>query len=286
MIHLDTYAGGSGTRVKETLLSLSSGVWYRALLKLDDEGAFIAQVWERDDPAVQATRHETLSGWTGREDWRFMAQAHTGVLSLDDYDELSFHTTRYAYDALDNLTTVTDTMGHTTVITYDNLGRKVAMDDPDMGQWGYQYDLLGNLITQTDALEQSIVFEYDDLNRLLTKSAAGQVLAAYSYDEGTGNIGFRTGMTYTNGVATYRYDARGRLLEEQRGFHMSGTTPVTYTVGYAYDALDRTTVITYPDGEVVTQTYDNRGLPLALIGDSDYVTHTVQRRRLTTRPDR
>jgi YD repeat-containing protein len=78
----------------------------------------------------------------------------------------------------------------------------------------------------------------------------------------------------------------GQGLEEQRGFHMSGTTPVTYTVGYAYDALDRTTVITYPDGEVVTQTYDNRGLPLALIGDSDYVTQTVRRRRLTTQPGR
>jgi len=56
--------------------------------------------------------------------------------------------------------------------------------------------------------------------------------------------------------------------------------------GYACDALDRTTVITYPDGEVVTQTYDNRGLPLALIGDSDYVTQTVRRRRLTTQPGR
>ena len=64
-------------------------MWYRALLKLDGEGAFIAQVWERDDPAVRATRHETLSGWTGREAWRFMAQAYSGVLSLDDYDESS-----------------------------------------------------------------------------------------------------------------------------------------------------------------------------------------------------
>jgi YD repeat-containing protein len=43
--------------------------------------------------------------------------------------------TRYAYDAGDRLTTVTDAAGNVTTITYDALGRKVGMVDPDMGAW-------------------------------------------------------------------------------------------------------------------------------------------------------
>ena len=58
---------------------------------------------------------------------------------------------------------------NTTVITYDALGRKTAMVDPDMGQWTYAYDTAGNLITQTDALSQSVLFAYDPLNRLTGK---------------------------------------------------------------------------------------------------------------------
>ena len=87
----------------------------------------------------------------------------------------------------------------------------------------------------------------------------------------------------------HRQDAllhRPRLLNHLHQGLDRALTLVAAPTGYAYDALDRTTVITYPDGEVVTQTYDNRGLPLALIGDSDYVTQTVRRRRLTMQPGR
>ncbi len=52
-------------------------------------------------------------------------------------------TTTYQYDALDQLTRVTDTAGNVTEIQYDSLGRKSnllnpnkpAMRDPDMGNW-------------------------------------------------------------------------------------------------------------------------------------------------------
>ena len=41
----------------------------------------------------------------------------------------------------------------TTTITnsYDIRGRKIAMNDPDMGAWSYAYNAFGELTSQTDA---------------------------------------------------------------------------------------------------------------------------------------
>ncbi|RLD97278.1 MAG: hypothetical protein DRI92_05920, partial [Aquificota bacterium] len=106
--------------------------------------------------------------------------------------------TRYAYDVLDNLTTVTDAAGNVTTMTYDDLalGRKTEMDDPDMGHWTYAYDPAGNLVRQTDARGQRVCFYYDELNRLKGKTYSsgsgscpgdpgyGGYAVKYWYDEG------------------------------------------------------------------------------------------------------
>ena len=77
--------------------------------------------------------------------------------------------TRYEYDVTDELTKVTDAANNLTTISYDELGRKTSMTDPDMGSWGYSYDAVGNLTQQTDAKSQVIEFDYDQLNRLTRK---------------------------------------------------------------------------------------------------------------------
>ena len=70
---------------------------------------------------------------------------------------------------MDELTKVTDAAGNLTTISYDDLGRKTSMTDPDMGSWSYSYDAVGNLIEQTDAKGQVIEFAYDKLSRLVRK---------------------------------------------------------------------------------------------------------------------
>ena len=73
--------------------------------------------------------------------------------------------TTYAYDYQGNLVKLVDALGNTTTITYDLLGRKLGMRDPDMGVWAYQYDGNGNLTLQTDARGQQVQFLFDALNR-------------------------------------------------------------------------------------------------------------------------
>ncbi len=50
-----------------------------------------------------------------------------------------YATTTYGYDRLDRLTSVSDALGNSTSLTYDTLGRKLTMTDPDMGAWVYTY---------------------------------------------------------------------------------------------------------------------------------------------------
>jgi len=177
--------------------------------------------------------------------------------------------TRYTYDTLGNLTTVTDHAGNVSRMQYDVLSRKTVMTDTDMGVWRYQYDPAGNLTTQTDARGQVVWFGYDALNRLTQKrvgSSTGAILASYTYDCGSptcpaGNYGkgYRTGMTDSSGSTTWQYDARGRVTQERKT--ISGNQ--FYTT-YTYDALDRVVTMTYPDGEVVQSTYNAAGQPASL----------------------
>ena len=184
----------------------------------------------------------------------------------EDTDSL-YAVTTYRYDVRGNLVQVTDAHGNVTTMTYDWLSRKTAMTDPDMGSWSYQYNPAGNLVAQTDARGQTITLTYDSLGRVTAKhypQGSGTADVLYFYDDtsdGNHGKGRRTRMVDAGGEVTYRYDERGRLVEERRSY--SG---VDYVTTYTYDPADRLVSVTYPTGETVTQDYDGRGLPFSLVG--------------------
>jgi len=80
--------------------------------------------------------------------------------------------TYYTYNAAGDMLTATDAAANVTTITYNTLGQKKDMTDPDRGKWYYTYDLNGNLATQQDAKGQFQTFTYDELNRIMTKNAS------------------------------------------------------------------------------------------------------------------
>jgi RHS repeat-associated protein len=190
----------------------------------------------------------------------------------------AYATTTYAYNPLDLLTGVTDQNGNQTTVTYDSLGRKIALTDPDMGAWQYQYDPNGNLTQQTDARGWPLTFSYDVRDRLtrLDYAAGGLSSASYTYDETsqTNGKGQRTSMRLVargdgaNAVATtWAYDARGQASRSDTTRWIGGT----YTVQYTYDSADRPSQVTYPAfagpggvAETVTYAYDPAGRPTSL----------------------
>jgi YD repeat-containing protein len=192
----------------------------------------------------------------------------------------SLNTTTYAYDEQDNLTDVWDAADNHTQMEYDSLGRKTWMHDPDMGEWYYGYDTSsgrGNLLYQVDARRQAVNFYYDELNRLVGKTYVTEVVDAasyqrpdpppddeydvwYDYDEGQYGIGQRTSMGNRQASSAWGYDERGRMVRESKTIGEIGPFDTTYS----YDALDRVVSTTYPDGEVVEQSYDAGAQPDSL----------------------
>jgi YD repeat-containing protein len=204
----------------------------------------------------------------------------SGLYSAPAFTPSAYATTTYGYATLDWLTRVTDTLGNTTAITYDALGRKTGMWDPDMGAWSYTFDDAGNLETQTDAQGQVITFSYDFANRLTGKQyapTAGMTNVTYTYDQGSLGKGLRTRMDDGSGYTLWSYDARGRVLTETKA--ISGTGGGSFKTQWTYNPRDLLATQVYPGGnggqagETVTTGYDKWGRPATLIGTSgNYVT--------------
>ncbi|MBI3324328.1 MAG: VCBS repeat-containing protein [Candidatus Omnitrophica bacterium] len=205
--------------------------------------------------------------------------AHGRLVKVEEViSETERYTTTYAFDALGNLTQVTDERGNITRISYDSLGRKLSMDDPDMGRWIYTYDDVDNLKSQTDARGITIAFAYDALNRPTGKSytiPAGSGITSpgavtYSYDNPLKAYakGALTEITDGSGSSSFEYDRLGRLLKESKT--VDGTT---YTIQRAYDLFGRLVSLTYPDGDVAGYTYNDQGGIETIALDSPVTGH-------------
>ncbi len=178
-------------------------------------------------------------------------------------------------------------------ITYDSLGRKVQMTDPDTGPagsagtWRYGYDLVGNLIHQDDpSAFQHVQFYYDALNRVTKKyylatdsyqsvdcttPTAGDI--RYTYDQGTWGKGRLTQVDESVGGTSFVYDTRGRTTSTTKTITVNSVSK-TATTSFQYDTsdTDRVWKTTYPDGELVTTTYDASGQPKVLASTTSYVS--------------
>lgn len=168
-----------------------------------------------------------------------------------------YATTLYEYDSEGNLVKTTDDHGNITTIAYDKLGRKVSMDDPDMGVWQYEYDLNGNLISQTDAKGQEITFDYDVLNRLINKTDGVDLNVNYTYDDvsvshSKGRLTKSQYDVYDN--TQFEYDALGREVKSTKFIDQ-----YQYDVERTYDALDRIMSVDYPDDTRVNYEYNEGG---------------------------
>jgi RHS repeat-associated protein len=204
------------------------------------------------------------------------------------------------YDGAGRLTRTTQNGNANTsiAITYDSLGRKLQMTDPDSGTWRYGYDPVGNLLYQDDPKTgQHLEFCYDALNRVTDKfyrtgdshgpppcgSRRGDV--AYAYDEDGSalgcdlrscagaqcGIGRLTHVDEQSGNATVLcYDVRGRRTRVVTTISAGGRT-TTGAVSYRYDSAGHVTRMAYPDGERVTYRYDAAGQIRDVRGKQRYV---------------
>ncbi len=158
----------------------------------------------------------------------------------------------YTYDSQGNLKT-TGTQGNSdtlVTLTYDLLGRKTQMIDPDMGTWNYQYNGYGELVSQTDALSQTVTMEYDDLGRMTKRiEPEGESVWEYGTSASLHNIGKLVSVSGPDELSTksYTYDNLGRPSEATTVIDLPpyDTTP-NYITGQTYDSAGRVSLVQYP----------------------------------------
>jgi RHS repeat-associated protein len=144
-----------------------------------------------------------------------------------------------------NLKTRTVAGAHTTNYAYDNANRVSTVTSPTNKIWTYGYDADGNRNSQLDPNGGTTSYGYDALGRL----------NSLTFSDSTPSVGF----TYdANDNLTQLTDGSGT---EARSFDtlnkLTGVTRGLYTFSYVYDAANNLTQTTYPDNTVVTRGYDN-----------------------------
>ncbi|MCG8915240.1 sugar-binding protein [Actinokineospora sp. PR83] len=214
-----------------------------------------------------ATRFETTGTDANGKQRRTFADTRGLTTSVREVNAGTPIWTSYGYDPMDQLTSVVDDKGNTTLAEYDNLGRRTALHTPDQGRTETRYDPAGNVVSKATAKLRAAgkAIEYDyQYNRIAgiryPVFTGNDVTYTYGApgapDNGANRV---TQVRDAAGTVTRAYGPLGETVRETRAVTALVTPARTYTTEYRYDAFNRVLGMTYPDGEVLTYDYDSGG---------------------------
>ena len=220
-----------------------------------------------------------------------------GEISQTIYPEGGF--TGNGYDATGNNTSISDSYGHTSHYTYNNMGSVASATD-------------------AKGITTNMTYAGNDIDLLLIKDGLGIVTMTYNGAHDVTSITDRLGSTTTftyksNGqiesqtdaldrVTTYTYDANnylqqvtrnGKILEsftyDSVGRVRTRTDATGLTLTYDYDNLDDVVKVTYPDAKFITYSYPTSTCPYLIdsttdrSGRTDSFTYDTLKRLTETR---
>src|SRR6185295_18109441 len=186
------------------------------------------------------------------------------------------YVTRYGYNAVNNLTSVSQRFGTSGTnqlrsYTYDSLKRLTALSTPESGTLNYQYDSDSNLTQQTDARGIVSTYVRDELRRITSvdySNTATNPDVTRVYDGATNGKG-RLWKSYAGGSESVgnnvektlveSYDPVGRPLILKQFFKINNVWSNPYRTSRTYNVAGRVTLQTYPSDRTVTYNYDNAG---------------------------
>ena len=249
-----------GNRTAQTVKDASLTIVRQASSTFDDLGRMLkslgAYVGEETDFAYDANGNavsvtDPLSNVTG--------SAFDALNRLVTVTDALLNDATYTYDAAGNRETATDQRGLVTSYVHNGFGQAIQQSSPDTGVTVFEYDTAGRRTRRTDARGVVTDWTYDDLGRTLTMSfpASPAENVTYAYDDATVGwygIGRMASVTDDSGSTSYRYDARGNILRDERVIGAQ-----TYITEYAWDLADRMIQIVYPSGRIVDYARDSIG---------------------------
>jgi len=181
--------------------------------------------------------------------------------------------TVYVYDAEDRMVSQTDARGNTTAFSYDDLGRQTSKVYADSSVELMGYDISGDMTQVTDPNGNQSNLAYDAKAQLLSRMFVDGSQEVFTYNP----IGQMLTSTNSLGTVNYVYDVDGRLIKINNpdgsaiaythDAHGNRTSSVTWTsllatprtTSSTYDALNRLSSVTDPDGNTTSYAYDEIG---------------------------
>ncbi len=171
-----------------------------------------------------------------------------------------------------DLLKIVDRGGNETTITYDKLGQRRTMTDPDVGLTTFDlYDAGGNLLLQTTAAG-STTWTFDALNRPMSRvDASGSV--AWTYDALPKAKGLLVSSTDSTGVRYVEdYDRLGRVLRER--YERDGKV---FSFETTYTPQSEVATRKYPTNRVIAYERDAKGYLTGIRNQSgSYYASSIQ----------
>ncbi|MBA7705794.1 hypothetical protein ES703_114633 [subsurface metagenome] len=156
-------------------------------------------------------------------------------------------TTSYEYNPINEITKVMDNRGNTTSISYDTLGRRTSIDNPDSGFVESFYDSAGNLIRKIDnnlrAGGLAIEYEYE-FNRLVRIDYPESRDVVYVYGgpgAGENRAGRLEKVDSESGTMEFFYGKLGEEIRTKKtlNFLTPGVDAQSFGTEFLYDYLGR-----------------------------------------------
>ncbi len=159
-------------------------------------------------------------------------------------------TTTYTYNAVGDITQLTQGDGSSLTYTWDDARRLVAVTNNLGDKVEYDFDAMGNRTAQrlkdaSNNLTQQHQWVYDELGRLLRSVGAAGQNNRQQYDLNDNPTLSTNPLNNSNNKA---YDALNRLVQN--------TDPLNGVTGYEYDAQDNLTKVQDPRGVTTQYRYD------------------------------
>ncbi len=206
--------------------------------------------------------------------------------NLASYVDGNGNTWKFSYNGMNLLTSMTNPLGYTSTLSYDNIGNKISEIAGDGGVTKYKVDKTGNILSVTDPVGNETAFSYDAMHNITEGIMANGSSIRYDYDKNynlikevdvEGNVidtkydsmGRVISQTSEDaGTITYEYDSAGNLISTTDG---EGNKSVS-----EYDILGNLTKFIDTEGNVLTKAYDTAGNEIEIIypdGGKEYYTY-------------
>ncbi len=244
---------------------------------------------------------------------RYSYDANGNILKVEEKQGLSTKTIVRTFDAMNRVTSVTDSNGKTIKYGYDELGNRISLTYPGGEIVRYTYDKCGRMLTVTDIAGNVTRYEYDKRGNLTKQIRPDGSIETRQYDA-LGNLKQQRDVAADQSeihTFTYTYDSNGNIIEktgestgdltlltsavmnydEDNRLITYNGEPVTYDADgnmlhgplngemadFTYDCRNRLVKIVTADGETTSYTYDAENVRLSSQSEKTQITYVTDR---------